>query len=98
MSYGLEVWDDGGNNTLSVTNRLTRVIGEVITGKTNGSVTSSEFLNGTPFYAFVERMGLEEYAVRYWPQVTVSGSTVSWSFLGGDSNTRVSVRLLYGVY
>jgi hypothetical protein len=98
MSYGLEVFDVSGNTTLSVTDRLTRVIGEVITGKSNGSVTNSEFLNGTPFYVFVERMGLEEFSVRYWPQVTVSGSTMSWSFLGGNSNTRVSVRLLYGVY
>lgn len=88
MSYGLEVYDASGNVILTVTDRITRLLGTA-TFNASGSVTDARFADGTPWW-FVQpttSSGNES------PDITFSGTTLSWSNPGGGS-----FSIIYGIY
>lgn len=85
---------DSGQTTpkISITDRLTSILGTISTGGVNGSITVPEFASGTPFY-----MNLNLGSVEGWnaPIITISGTTLSWAY---PRSTRPSLTFMYGVY
>lgn len=92
MPAGLQVFDASGNLVTNITDRIGRVLGTIETGTSNGSVTGvSGFSTGTPFKMCVTLSGLGYYM----PTVTISGTTLSWTFPSGGQSECI---IVYGVY
>lgn len=98
MAEGIMIWDAAGNLQVAPDVRLTRILGTVNSGVVAGSVTVANFVQGTPFFHFVPRTG---YSVknRLFPDVSISGTTLSWTFPAADANSEPwPTDILYGVY
>ncbi len=92
---GLRIWDEGGNLILDTNDRIGRIIGiYTITGGVDGSITNSEFATGTPFWQLIPVVSY----VSLYPEITSSGSTISWAFDPDRSWTGFDNKLIYGVY
>nr|WP_092069553.1 hypothetical protein [Dendrosporobacter quercicolus]NSL47514.1 hypothetical protein [Dendrosporobacter quercicolus DSM 1736]SDL92505.1 hypothetical protein SAMN04488502_1011194 [Dendrosporobacter quercicolus] len=97
MPCGLQIWDANGNLTLDVTDRLTRVLGTFSTGTTDGSHTDAALAFGTPWIHATSSYPYNSYACQY----TVSGTTISWTFIEGSPFNQDGKRpeyVIYGVY
>lgn len=100
---GLRVRDRAtGLVTVEITDRLTRVIGFIDSGTSDSSIIVPGLALGDGWAAVMEyQPGNQSPSTLYsYPIVSVSGSTVSWTFPNyqGQSNTRVSCAIIYGVY
>lgn len=95
MPQGLQIFDASGNCLLDITDRLTRVLGEVTTGAASGSITNAALTTGTPWYLGANTDGSICSSGEANIVVSFSGSTMSWSY---GSGTAVNKSILYGVY
>lgn len=97
MSYGLIVYDAGGNPIVNVADRLGRIIGSVNVGTTNGSVVVPQFSMGIPFY-FLRADGPQQGT--FPPTITISGNTLSWSQPSGYNSAwdKTPGTIFYGIY
>jgi hypothetical protein len=98
MTLGFRVRDAAtGQVKLEVTDRLTRVIGKVDTGISNGAMDVPGFATGTPWAVIMQPISsLSEPADFSTP--AISGTTLSWSFIDNTTSKRRSVTIIYGVY
>lgn len=98
MAYGLRTWDEQGKLLIDTSSRLSRVLGTVqITAGVDGSVSSPDFVQGTPFWmAYATAASTGSYAGAM-PAFTISGSTLSWSWAGMEQY-KDNCTLIYGVY
>lgn len=92
---GLECYNANGDLILSVSDRITKVVGSVhISG--NGSV-SDESLNQGIKWFYPYNFALPASRGNYnFPTITANGNTISWSY--SSSSRRVEMDLIYGVY
>lgn len=85
---GLRIHNASGLVTIDTTTSTHRVLGIVTTvSGVSDSVTDADLATGTPFALIVSGYG---------PAVSVSGTTVSWSYAGGRAGGG-SVIIAYGV-
>lgn len=91
MPQGLEVYDSSGVLKLSITDRLSRVLGSIDIS-TNGSIIVAGFADGTPWVTFLPWAFVN---VPKMPSISVSGTTLSWTYPGSGN---VSGTLIYGIY
>lgn len=98
MSYGLQIWNASGQNTLTITDSLTKYVGVIVLANnaSNGSQVFSDLAGGRPF-ASVLRTTTDP---GYWimPNVTFSGTTAYWTFASGGTSGRAACRIVIGVY
>lgn len=73
MSYGLEVYDAGGNLTLSTSDKLTRFIDYFVVGENSSGSRSYPELSGATIWATGKNIGGV-----FAHKVTFSGTTVYW--------------------
>lgn len=88
-----EVRDAAGNVIVSLDSRLPRIIGQVNTGTTNGSITNAALANGTPFAI---PLPSDANSSRVTVNIIFSGTTMSWYF--DNTPPTVGYTLLYGYY
>lgn len=97
MALGLQIWDASGNNTLDVSNSLTKTIATFTTGTSNGSVIYADLAGGRPWVAAYREP--TSSATQYGAAlVSVSGTTVSWTFGSLASGNRAPMRVFVGIY
>ncbi|HDS1648650.1 TPA: hypothetical protein QEL68_000334 [Stenotrophomonas maltophilia] len=78
MPAGFEAFGPKGQLEVSVTSRMTRLLGRV-TSAQNGSSQEPALAQGQPFYfPVLDQNGL--MYPREFGQVTFSGTTMSWGF------------------
>lgn len=95
MSFGLEVYGQDGNVTLSVTDRAGRILGSVNSGTSPGSINVPALSSGSPFYILrSEWLGVTLCP----PTVTISGTQISWTFADPTFTDRVAAEIFYGVF
>ncbi len=95
MPAGLEVFDAYGRPTVRLTDRLGAVVGVFETGTAAGSIVLPGLARGTPFY-IVQTGWSSDVGASNLPQISISGTTVSWSIpVPGDTQ---SVTVYVGVY
>jgi hypothetical protein len=105
MPQGLEVYGPDGATYISVTSRLGRVLGQV-TVSSSGSLVDSRFAQGQPFFMLVGGGGGNAF---YYPFVSISGTTLSWTFTPPPANSSpgteagatpspATTTIMYGVY
>lgn len=83
MAVGLQVWDANGNLVVDITDRLSKILGTVYTGSSNGSVTVSGLSEGEPFCTAcpIAVQGGNLFNL-IPPRITINkeANTVSWQF------------------
>ena len=98
MANGLRIRDrNTGQITLEITDRLTRVLGRVNSGTSNGSINVPEFLGNSPFSIVLET-AQQAFDLGRTPTVTISGATLSWTFQGTASRPAQPATIVYGLY
>jgi len=95
VPQGLQVFDASGNIVLDITDRLTRVLGEVNTGAAAGSVTDAGLSSGDPWYIAFRVDGAMWSSADADLAISISGTTLSWSY---GSGTAQNMTITYGVY
>jgi hypothetical protein len=100
MAYGFQCFNAQGQLIVDITDRLTRIIGEVYTGTSNGSINVPEFsLGGTP-WVFIQQDNTNnnQFQGRRQVRASVSGTTLSWTFEGLTKWPANPATIQYGVY
>lgn len=92
MADGLKVWNPNGVLVADITSRLPRIIGEISAGAAGGSINDARLSGGTPFPIV---LAPTETGTRALINVSISGTTVSWSFPNGGAS---NYTILYGYY
>lgn len=95
--FGFRTFDESGNKDIDVSDRLTRYLNLFSTGTSDGSLNVNASILGAIYWFVV----LDRYPVNGVfsrpPEVSLSGTTISWTFSGAASGQRYSVDVLYGV-
>lgn len=95
MPSGLQVWDENGNITLDVTDRVARFIGQIdVPVNQSGSIYVPEFAQPgvTPFFVVTtDQEGDSAY-------VYTTGYNLAWNYEAALSATYVACTIYYGVY
>ncbi|MCY1197858.1 hypothetical protein D3C85_1700840 [compost metagenome] len=97
MPAGLQVFNADGSLQFDSSTRLTRVLGYLWAGS-NGSHIDDQLWRGAPFYfiAPTSMVSIDSYA--NFPQVSISGNTVSWWFTNPNSEFNTGAVIYYGTY
>lgn len=93
MPQGLQVWDANGVLTLDITNRLTKVVGQISTiSNVAGSLTVPDTIGGgSVWFACQPNYKVILYQP-YPPNVTLTGRTINWSA------APQAIIIEYGIY
>lgn len=92
MPQGLQVFDDQGRILVDLGDWLGRLAGSAaVTANTAGSTTNVLLQSGTPFFVWIPTTEEAVTGATTMPNVTFSGSTMSWS------PSYASGTLIYGV-
>lgn len=83
MPNGLQVFDASGGLVLDATTRLGRIYATFSSGTSDGSAVVPALADGGQPFVFVEdnSADLTLASLYAYPNVSVSGTTVSWSFV-----------------
>lgn len=97
MAYGLRVWNAAGLLTVDTSYRMGRILGIAYTGVVAGSIVVPGFVQGTPFgFAIpIDRPGSQQFVKG--PTVTISGTTLSWTFDADYQQYKLNHLIYYGV-
>lgn len=96
MAAGLIIWDEDGNQVLNLTTRVGRLLGSGATGTSNGSLTPAGSDTGTLF-CMLQPTHMD-YVSYGRPTLTVTDTTISWSWGTEATARRISYPFVYGVY
>lgn len=96
MAFGLKIWDELGNVVLDTNVRVGRIIGQVTSGTSAGSISVPDFAQGTPWF-IVQPITSAGFTAEV-PNVTISGNTLSWTFPLAPNYTSISSIISYGVF
>lgn len=95
MAQGLQVWDASGNLIVDVSSRLTRLIAVIDPGLVDGSQSFPSVDNTiAAMLSDYSDVQSDSGGAGCLPEVSVSGTTVSWTFNGADSFLRMYSRIL----
>jgi len=94
MARGLQVFNADGSTALDTNWRMTRMMGTVVTGTSDGFIDVPALAQGTPWYSLLAA----DYG-NIIPNVEISGIRVSWSFFGAAGTPYArSATIAYGTY
>lgn len=92
---GLYIWAANGDLRLGPTTSNVSILGAFNTGKTNGSITNPVLASGRGVIIAALPLGATWSPVP--PALTISGTTVSWTFRISGSQGNADHRVIYGV-
>lgn len=95
MPAGLEIFDASGQRILSITDRITRIVGAVQVSST-GSIAVPEFAQGSAWWIINALETAGAFSGKGPPTVYQSGNSLVWDY--GTYAKRQSVYITYGVY
>jgi len=96
MTFGLQCWNSSGVLTVDSTSTVTRYITTFVTPASSGSMTIAALSSGRPWVAAYRYTNNPAQYIA--ADVTVSGTTVSWSFTYGGSGNWSPMIVFAGVY
>ncbi|WP_313299986.1 hypothetical protein [Pseudomonas sp.] len=80
---------------LEITDRITRILGQVNTGTANGSLVITDAVGGAPWFSSVHGLAMTEGQMT--PDIWLVGNTLYWSW-GNYPYTRIPATIIYGTY
>lgn len=97
MAAGLRIFDAEGNLDVDITTRLTKQLGIISTGVSDGSFNMNNPSLPNSSYWFICLDAFSPSAFNRPPEVNISGSSIIWTFHGVASGERRSIQVMYGV-
>jgi hypothetical protein len=94
MPSGIQIWDANGVLTFGDDSVAVKFLGTLALPNSDGSISVPEFTayaGHTPFFARVDG---QYPAPEYDAQVSISGSTLSWTW---PHSTKTAVSIIYGI-
>lgn len=104
QKQGLRIYDANGNIMLDVTTRLTKYIGTLSIGTTDGSYTDERLQDGEFWYMtlklndYKKCYGMTNKFTEFLPEITREGNTIKWTYKESDTTYRTGLTIMYGVY
>jgi hypothetical protein len=104
-TIGLETFDELGNPTMAVTDRITKILGTIDTGLSDGSLDVPDLLKGRGWVRAVAYTNTTSPASEIGATVYIDDNktTIRWYFTGGqDVNPPFSsfrnTKITYGIW
>lgn len=104
QKQGLRIYDASGNIMLDATTRLTKYIGTLSIGTTDGSYTDDRLQDGEFWYMtlklndYKKCYGMTNKFTEFLPEITREGNTIKWTYKESDTTYRTGLTIMYGVY
>ena len=104
QKQGLRIYDKDGNIILDATSRLTKYLGTLSIGTTNGSYTDDRLREGDFWYMtlklndYKKCYGMTNKFTEFLPEITREGNTIKWTYTESDATYRTGLTIMYGVY
>mgnify|MGYP006894101126 CR=1 FL=1 len=92
---GLYIWNADGDLRLGPNTSNVTILGAFNTGKSNGSISNPVLARGRG--VIIAALPLAAGWSPVPPKLTVSGTTISWTFRISGSNGNADHRVIYGV-
>ena len=89
---------------LDVTSRLTKYLGTLSIGTTDGSYTDDRLREGDFWYMtlklndYKKCYGMTNKFTEFLPEITREGNTIKWTYTESDATYRTGLTIMYGVY
>ena len=96
MPVGLETYDPQANVLISFTSRINPQLGSIRTNGASGSLNVPELASGEPWIATAPNARIGEMD-QITCAVSVSGTTIFWSYPSVRPGTPIPTTILYGV-
>ena len=104
QKQGLRIYDKDGNIMLDATSRLTKYLGTLSIGTTDGSYTDARLGEGDFWYVtlklndYKKCYGMKNKFTEFLPKITREGTTIKWTYTESDATYRTGLTIMYGVY
>lgn len=104
QKQGLRIYDKDGNIMLDATSRLTKYLGTLSIGTTDGSYTDERLGEGDFWYVtlklndYKKCYGMKNKFTEFLPEITREGTTIKWTYTESDTTYRTGLTIMYGVY
>lgn len=104
QKQGLRIYDKDGNIMLDATSRLTKYLGALSIGTTDGSYTDDRLREGDFWYVtlnlndYKKCYGMTNKFTEFLPKITREGNTIKWTYTNQDTTYRTGLTIMYGVY
>ena len=104
QKQGLRIYDKDGNIMLDATSRLTKYLGTLSIGTTDGSYTDERLREGDFWYVtlklndYKKCYGMKNKFTEFLPEITREGTTIKWTYTESDATYRTGLTIMYGVY
>lgn len=104
QKQGLRIYDANGNIMLDATSRLTKYLGTLSIGTTDGSYTDERLREGDFWYVtlklndYKKCYGMKNKFTEFLPEITREGTTIKWTYTESDATYRTGLTIMYGVY
>lgn len=104
QKQGLRIYDANGNIILDATTRLTKYIGTLSIGTSDGSYTDDRLQDGEFWYMtlklndYKKCYGMTNKFTEFLPEITREGNTIKWTYKESDTTYRTGLTIMYGVY
>lgn len=104
QKQGLRIYDASGNIMLDATTRLTKYIGTLSIGTSDGSYIDDRLQEGEFWYMtlklndYKKCYGMTNKFTEFLPKITREGNTIKWTYTNNDTTYRTGLTIMYGVY
>lgn len=104
QKQGLRIYDSSGNIMLDATSRLTKYLGTLSIGTTDGSYADARLGEGDFWYVtlklndYKKCYGMKNKFTEFLPEITREGNTIKWTYTNQDATYRTGLTIMYGVY
>lgn len=104
QKQGLRVYDKDGNIMLDATSRLTKYLGTLSIGTTDGSYTDNRLQEGEFWWVtlrlndYKKCYGMKNQFTEFLPEITRQGTVITWKYTNQDTTYRTGLTIVYGVY
>ena len=104
QKQGLRIYDVNGNIMLDATSRLTKYLGTLSIGTTDGSYTDNRLQEGEFWWVtlrlndYKKCYGMTNKFTEFLPEITREGNTIKWTYTESNATYRTGLTIVYGVY
>ena len=104
QKQGLRIYDSNGNIMLDATSRLTKYLGTLSIGTTDGSYTDNRLQEGEFWWVtlrlndYKKCYGMKNQFTEFLPEITRQGTVITWKYTNQDTTYRTGLTIMYGVY
>ena len=104
QKQGLRIYDKDGNIMLDATSRLTKYLGTLSIGTTDGSYTDNRLQEGEFWWVtlrlndYKKCYGMKNQFTEFLPEITRQGTVITWKYTNQDTTYRTGLTIMYGVY